>query len=67
MHMINVGGSEFPAIGTDFDGFRGMDVCEIPMLSDMEKLWSYLKKKGMSEAQLEKIWNGNVLRVIKEI
>lgn len=67
MHMINVGGSEFPAIGTDFDGFRGMDVCEIPMLSDMERLWSYLKKKGMSEGQLEKIWNGNVLRVIKEI
>lgn len=67
MHMINVGGSEFPAIGTDFDGFRGMDVLEIPMLSDMEKLWSYLKKKGLSEGQLEKIWNGNVLRILREL
>lgn len=67
LHMINVGGSEFPAIGTDFDGFRGMDVCEIPMLSDMDKLWSYLNKKGISEGQLEKIWNGNVLRVLREL
>ena len=67
LHMIQVGGSDFPAIGTDFDGFRGMDRMEIPMLSDMEKLWSYLKKKGLSEGQLEKIWNGNILRVLKAL
>ncbi len=67
LHMINVGGSEFPAIGTDFDGFRGMDRMEIPMLSDMDKLWSNLKKNGLSEGQLEKIWSGNVLRVFREI
>lgn len=67
VHMINVGGSEFAAIGTDFDGFHGMKVMEIPMLSDMEKLWMYLKRKGVSEGQLEKIWNGNVLRIIKEM
>ena len=23
LHMLNKGGSDFPAIGTDFDGFRG--------------------------------------------
>ena len=67
LHMIKIGGSEFPAIGTDFDGFRGMDVMEIPKISDMEKLWYALKKKGLSEEQLEKIWNGNVLRILKEM
>lgn len=67
LHMIHVGGSEFPAIGTDFDGFRGMDVMEISRLSDMEKLWYQLKRKGISEDQLEKIWNGNVLRILKEM
>ena len=67
LHMIRVGGTEFPAIGTDFDGFRGMDYMEIPMLSDMEKLWDYLKKKGLTENQLEKIWSGNILRILKEI
>lgn len=66
-HMIRIGGSEFPAIGTDFDGFRGMDVMEIEKISDMEKLWYALKKKGLSEVQLEKIWNGNVLRILKEM
>ena len=66
-HMIQIGGSEFPAIGTDFDGFRGMDVMEIAKISEMEKLWYALKKKGLSEGQLEKIWNGNVLRILKEM
>lgn len=66
-HMIRIGGSEFPAIGTDFDGFRGMDVMEIEKISDMEKLWHALKKKGLSEEQLEKIWNGNILRILKEM
>lgn len=66
-HMIQIGGSEFPAIGTDFDGFRGMDVMEIEKISDMEKLWYALRKKGVSEGQLEKIWNGNVLRILKEM
>lgn len=67
LHMINIGGSEFPAIGTDFDGFSGMEVMEIQKLSDMEKLWIALKKKGLSEGQLEKIWSGNVLRILREI
>lgn len=67
LHMIKVGGSDFPAIGTDFDGFSGMDVMEIQKLSEMEKLWHYLKKKGLSEGQLEKIWNGNILRILKEM
>lgn len=67
LHMIQVGGTEFAAIGTDFDGFRGMDIMEISKLSEMEKLWDVLKKKGLTERQLEKIWNQNVLRVLKEI
>jgi len=66
LHMINTGGSDFPAIGTDFDGFRGMDVMEIKKLSEMERLWDFLKKKGVSERQLEKIWSQNVLRLFKE-
>ena len=67
LHMINVGGSDFPAIGTDFDGFSGMNVMEITKLSEMEKLWTVLRKKGVSEGQLEKIWNKNVLRILREI
>ncbi len=67
LHMINVGGEEFPAIGTDFDGFGGMKRLEIPVISEMEQLWYALKKRGVAERQLEKIWNGNALRILKEI
>lgn len=66
-HMIRTGGREFPAIGTDFDGFDGMDVLDIPDAGHMEILWETLRKKGISEDQLEQIWSGNVLRVMREI
>ena len=59
LHMLDVGGSEFPAIGTDFDGFDGIEELDIPDASQMERLWEALRKKGLSENQLDKIWNGN--------
>lgn len=65
MHMINVGGSDFPAIGTDFDGFDGLEKNEIPNIGEIEKLWKALKQKGLNENQLDKIWSKNAMRVIK--
>lgn len=65
LHMIQYGGSSFPSIGTDFDGFDGIEGLDIPKVENMERLWDALKKKGVSESQLEKIWNGNALRIIK--
>ena len=67
LHMLNKGGSDFAAIGTDFDGFGGMDREDISDINQMEKLWYALKKKGISEDLLEKIWYGNVMRIMKEI
>ncbi len=64
LHMINVGGSSLPAIGTDFDGFDGMEAMDIPDVGSMERLWDALKKKGVSERQLDQIWRENALRVI---
>lgn len=67
LHMIQCGGEEFPMIGTDFDGFDGIEKLDIPKVENMERLWSALKKKGVSESQLDKIWNGNALRILKAI
>lgn len=67
LHMIRVGGKEFPAVGTDFDGIEGMVHMDIPRAEGMEKLWEALRKKGLSEEQLELIWCGNALRVLKEL
>ncbi len=67
LHMIQCGGEEFPMIGTDFDGFDGMRRLDIPKAENMERLWEALKKKGVSESQLDKIWSGNALRILKSL
>lgn len=67
LHMIRVGGSGFPAIGTDFDGFDADGIMEIPDVSRMERLWDSLKKAGVSERQLDGIWGQNAERVMREI
>lgn len=63
LHMIKVGGMDLPAIGTDFDGFDGMQKMDIPDIGRMGRLWEALKKKGLTEGQLDKIWYKNALRL----
>lgn len=65
-HMIKVGGSDFPAIGTDFDGFDGMTRMDVKDIGEMGRLLEALERAGLSTGQIEKIWYGNVLRVLKE-
>lgn len=65
LHMIDCGGEDFPMIGTDFDGFDGISKLEIPKVEYMERLWDGLKKKGVSELQLDKLWSGNALRIFQ--
>ena len=67
LHMLDIGGSEFPAIGTDFDGFDGMTRMEIPDAGKMGLLWDALKKRGVSERQLDKIWGENAERLCRQI
>lgn len=65
-HIINTGGEESVCIGTDFDGFSGESI-EIARAGQMYLLYDALKKAGFTERQLEKIWHGNAMRVIKEV
>lgn len=62
-HLIQKGGSELPAIGSDFDGFQGS--AAVAHAGEMEQLSNYLKKKGFSEEILEKIWYQNAWRILK--
>lgn len=66
VHMHNVGGEDFVAIGTDFDGFDEGEL-EIAHIGEMGKLYDTVKRRGFSERQMEKFWSGNAMRVIKEI
>jgi membrane dipeptidase len=62
MHALKVVGPDHVGIGLDWDGgggVRGMeDVTSIP------KITGALLKAGYSEADIQKIWSGNVLRVL---
>ena len=63
-HMIKVGGSDTPAIGTDFDGMNGD--FEISDCSKMQLLFEAMERSGFTSEQIEKIAYKNVERVIKE-
>lgn len=67
LHMIKCGGEAFPMIGSDFDGFDGMKHMDIPKVENIGMLWEGLKRKGVSESILDKIWYKNALRILKEL
>ncbi len=63
-HIVNVGGEDVIALGSDFDGIGGN--MEIGNISQMQILFDALKKQGLSEALIEKVAYKNTLRVITE-
>lgn len=65
VHMYRIGGEDVVAIGTDFDGFDDGE-SEISHLGQMDVVYDAIKKQGFTERQMEKIWNKNAVRVIKE-
>lgn len=65
-HMYYMGGEDFVAMGTDFDGFDD-SVSAIRDIGEMPLLYDALKKRKFNDSQIEKFWNKNALRVIKEV
>jgi len=64
-HMIQVGGIEFPALGTDFDGIHGER--EISECSLVPLLWEKLPKYGFTASEIEHIAYKNAERLIREV
>jgi membrane dipeptidase len=64
-HMVNVGGIETAAIGTDFDGTFGN--FDIPECSKMQRLFEAMGKSGFSTEEIEKIAYKNVKRAMRDI
>ena len=61
-HMRSKGGSGILAIGTDFDGIEGK--LAIADIAGMEQLWDALSKEGLTNSELEGMWQKNALRVL---
>ncbi len=64
-HMYRIGGEEFVAIGTDFDGYKDGD-SDIRHMGEIPYLYEALKKRRYNESQIERFWYKNAMRVIKE-
>lgn len=64
-HFVDVAGENHVAIGSDFDGFTDPPD-DLKDTSMFPKLTQRLLADGYSPARIEKIWGGNVLRVLRE-
>lgn len=64
-HLIDCGGEECAALGTDFDGITGTFEIGSPDKTDL--LFDALKAQGISERQIELVAYKNALRVIRDV
>jgi len=63
-YLANVGGIDCVGLGTDFDGIR--NELELFNCSQMPRLADAMARDGFTEAEIEKIFYHNVLRVYKD-
>ena len=65
LYLINKGGEDVVALGTDFDGIKPNT--EIKDASEMYRLYDAFKEAGLSVEQCEKLFWKNADRLLKEI
>ncbi len=64
-HAIEVAGIDHVGIGTDFDGDGKVIGCS--SASQLRNITRELLRRGFSAADIEKIWGGNWLRVMRQV
>jgi len=64
LHLVDVGGEDCAALGSDFDGMGGK--LEIGSPAEMDRLFDALRARGLTERQIEKVARLNVLRVMRD-
>ncbi|MEM6708089.1 MAG: dipeptidase [Pseudomonadota bacterium] len=64
-HIVAVAGIDHVGIGCDFDGGGGIE--GIFDASEVMNITIELVRRGYTEAQIEKIWSGNLMRVFRDV
>jgi membrane dipeptidase len=64
-HVVQVIGIDHVGIGTDFDGGGGIEGCRT--VAEMKNLTIELLRRSYSKSEIEKIWGGNVMRVLRRV
>lgn len=63
-YIVDIGGSDVLALGTDFDGIS--PAVEIENIGEMDKLAQALEQSGMTVPLVEKIFEKNALRFFRD-
>jgi len=64
-HAIGVMGIDHVGLGTDFDGDGG--ICGLANAAELTNFTRELLRRGFSRADIQKIWGGNFLRVMRQV
>lgn len=64
-HAIEVAGIEHVGIGTDFDGDGAVIGCS--SAAQLRNVTRELLRRGFGECDIEKLWGGNWMRVMREV
>jgi membrane dipeptidase len=64
-HMVKLMGIDHVGIGTDFDGGGGLADCYD--VSQMGNITLELVRRGYTAREINKIWGGNLTRVLKAV
>jgi membrane dipeptidase len=64
-HIVKIAGIDHVGIGTDFDGGGELEDCYD--VSQMKNITIELLRRGYSDEDVQKIWGGNLMRVMSEV
>ena len=65
-HIVGLVGVAYVGIGSDFDGVQAT-LSDLATVADLPNLTRELLRRGYSEADVDKILGGNVLRVMEQV
>lgn len=65
LHVLKLVGPDHVGVGADWDGGGG--VVGMESVADLPKVTARLRAAGYSEADIHKIWGGNVLRLMRQV
>lgn len=65
-HIVKLVGIDHVGVGSDFDGIQAVPA-DLASVADLPNLTGELLKRGYTEADIDKILGGNILRVMEEV
>lgn len=64
LHLIETAGVDHVCFGADWDGGGGVD--GLRDITDQPRITARLLEAGFSEDEIEKMWSGNILRLLQQ-